>query len=107
MSTIEVIKIKEAPRGTFLAFVDLFVPKMGLEIYGCSLFEKDGVKSLALPSKEYTNAEGQKKFASVIRFREKAHVDAFNATALKAIEEKLAEAHRAPPMPELDEGLPF
>ena len=103
--SIEIIKIKHTPRGTFLAYVDIYVPKMGIEIYGCSLFEKDGVKSLALPSKEYTNAEGQKKFANVVRFREKAHMDAFNGAVLKAIEEKLKE--EVAPIPELHEALPF
>jgi hypothetical protein len=113
---IEVIRWTPVDRGSLVGYADLYVEKMGLEIYGCSLLEKNGSKWLNMPSKEYTNAQGEKKYSSVVRFRSKEHAEAFEKAARLAIGEKIAEleaellknSHGASEYaPELEEGLPF
>lgn len=89
--TIECLKFQSVNKGSFLGYADLYIPKTGLEIYGCQLFQKDGKRWINMPAREYTNDQGEKKFAPYIRYREPAHKDLFTEFALKAIEKKCAE----------------
>ena len=73
-------------KGSLLGYADLYVHKMGLEIYGCSLHEKNGHKWLNFPSREYINDAGEKKYASIIKFKEKSHMEMFQKLAITAIE---------------------
>ena len=98
-----------------LGFADIFIPKMGIEIYGCTMFrnQQTGHRFLNLPSKEYTDQEGQKKYAPIIRFVEKEHYNAFQNLVVKAIDEwcaanqEQAVNHERQPEPQSDDGLPF
>ena len=48
---IECLKYKPINKGSLLGYADIFVPKMGLEIFGCSLHQKDGRRWVNFPSK--------------------------------------------------------
>lgn len=104
---IECLKFQSVNKGSFLGYADFYIPKTGLEIYGCQLFQKDGKRWINMPAREYANEQGEKKFAPYLRYREPAHKDMFAELALKAIEKKCAEmaaqTSTQPPM----EDVPF
>ena len=58
---IECIKFKSHVDGCLQGFADIYSDVTGLETYGCTLWMKEGRRWVNMPSKEYTNAEGQKK----------------------------------------------
>lgn len=110
--SIECTDFRSYQKGSLQGFANFWVPKMGLEIYGCSLYQKDGRRWINLPSKEYKDKEtGEIKYPSVIRFRDKLHYEAFCESAKKAIDEwcmknsKLPEQN-PPPVP-TEEECPF
>lgn len=106
--TIECTRYHPVHKGSLLGYADLFSPKMGLEITGCSLHSKDGKKWLNLPQKEFKDKDGATKYAAVIKFRNADHGKAFAKLALDAVEKKAAEGSPPPMQPGEDEGfLPF
>jgi len=69
-------------------FADISVDKWGITLKDLTLFEKDGKRWVALPSKEYTDKEtGEKKRASFIHFKEKEHKFEFCKRARDAIDQ--------------------
>lgn len=103
---IECMKYKSVNKGSLLGYADLYLPKVGIEIYGCSLHQKDGRRWVNLPSKEYTDGNGEKKYAPIVKFPNKFHMDEFAKQAKEAIEKKCAEP-RAQAMDFLEEETPF
>lgn len=97
---IECIKFKSVVKGSLMGYADFYVPKMGIEIYGCSLHRKDGRRWINLPSKEYKNELGETKYAPVVRFKEKEHLNLFSEECKKAIDKKCMES------PEQNQELP-
>lgn len=83
---IECTRYKSHKKGCLQGFADFYLPKWGVEIMGFSLYMKDGKRWMKMPSKEYENELGEKKFAPVIRFRDNDHMDAFSNEAKKAID---------------------
>lgn len=105
--SIECLKFQSVNKGNFVGFCDFFIPKTGIEIYGCQLFQKDGRRWINMPSREYTNDQGEKKYAPYLRFRDPAHKEMFNELALKAVEKKCAEAQVSVINQSIQEELPF
>lgn len=104
--TIECMKFKSVNKGYLVGFADLYLPKWGLEIFGCALYLKDSRRWISFPSKEYIDADGSQKYAPIIRFRNKTHMETFSRLAIEAIEKKCAEPQIIPE--ELsNEGVPF
>lgn len=109
---IECIRFKSYQKGHLQGFADLYIPKWGVEICGCSMYMKDGNRWLNLPSNEYTNNEGEKKFAPFLRFKEKKHWELFMKEAKKAVDEWCAANAQKEEQPfddsaAPDEELPF
>ena len=106
--TIECMRFQSVNKGSLLGYADFYIPKTGQEIYGCQLHQKDGRRWINLPSKEYTNDQGERKFSPCVRYRERSHMDAFSEACKKAIEKKCAEqAHISSKYPQEEEELPF
>ncbi|HJZ04570.1 MAG TPA: hypothetical protein VJ327_01755 [Patescibacteria group bacterium] len=84
--TIEILKFIPINKGACIGYLDIFVPKTGLEIYGCCIWQKDNNRWLNMPQREYTNPQGEKKYLNIIRFREKGHADEFGRVALEAFD---------------------
>lgn len=103
---IECLKYKPINKGTLLGYADLFAPKMGLEIFGVALHQKDGRRWVNMPSREYVDDKGEKKFISVIRFPNKVHMEEFTRQAKEAIE-KVMHQESAVPLPFTNEDVPF
>ena len=112
--SIECMEFKSHESGALKGFANLRVPKMGIELFGCSLFMKEGRRWLSMPSREYNDPEtGEKKYIPVLRFIEKAHLDAFCKAALHAIDEwcksnaQPEQQQQEPVMQQEHEDLPF
>ncbi len=90
LKMIECMNFKSHESGTLLGFATLFLPKMGLEIFGCSMHKKGDRRWLNLPSREFEE-NGEKKYLNVIRFREKSHYESFCSEAKKAIDKWIEE----------------
>lgn len=88
---IECTKFTSVSKGALVGFADLYFPKWGLEIHGCSLLMKDGKRWVNFPQKEYKNPQGETKYLSIVRFRDKAHMEAFSKAAKDAIEKHCGE----------------
>lgn len=105
---IECTKYKAHPNGHLQGFADFYIDKWGVEINGCSLFMKDGKRWINLPSKEYENGEGEKKFMPLVRFREKEHYGKFMEQAKEAIDKWCAAQDKGEnELLEVDGDLPF
>lgn len=89
---IECTKFTSFQKNTLLGYADFFIPKMGLEIFGCQLHQKNGRRWVNLPSKEFTTPAGEKAYAPIVRFKEKEHQIRFGDEALKAIDTFCAKA---------------
>ena len=94
--TIECTEFRAHEKGTLQGFANFWVPKMGLEIYGCALHMKDGRRWLNLPSREYKDDLGEIKYMNIIRFRDKYHYVKFGEAAKKAIDEWCAKNASSP-----------
>lgn len=86
--SVECIGYKKFESGALQGFANFRVPKMGIEIFGCGIFSKNGGRWVSFPSREYQDKEtGDKKFIANMRFIEKEHGEAFIKAALKALDE--------------------
>ena len=106
---IECIKFRPHNKGCLEGFADLFVDKWGIEIYGCTLYCKNGQRWLNLPAKE-TDDNGEKKFFPTLRFRDKKHWEVFIEKAKEAIDKYRKENMQEQSTnnrPEKFEGAPF
>ncbi len=83
---IECIKFKSFSKGDLQGFADFYIPKWGVELCGCALFKKGGKRWIRLPSQEYQNNQGEKKYAPIVKFKEKSHEEQFLKQAKAAID---------------------
>lgn len=91
MTRIECVNFKSHNSGALQGFATLFVEKMGIEIKDCCLFMKDGKRWMTFPSREFTNDKGEKKYAPLIKFREKGLQEQFMSLAINAVDEYALE----------------
>jgi hypothetical protein len=108
--SIECTGFKSHQSGALQGFANFIVPKMGIELFGCGVFMKNGKRFLTMPSREFNDPEtGEKKYIKIMKFIESAHNEAFCKSALQALDAWCA-AQEAPSAPEpvaVDEPLPF
>lgn len=64
---IEIKNFKKMPDGVCKAKFCVSLPKMGMEIRDCGLFESQGKKWIGLPSRPYEK-DGEKKYFSLVSF---------------------------------------
>ena len=85
MSNIQILNVKRFDKGALVGLFDIYMPTNGFEVFGLGWFRKGDAEWVNLPTKEYTDKEGQKKYAPIIRFREKSHHEEFVRQALQAL----------------------
>lgn len=100
-SQIECLEFRSHESGALKGFANFRVEKMGLEIFGCGVFMKEGRRWLSMPSREFNDPEsGEKKYISIMRFIKKEHQDSFCKAALQSMDawcEKNAQPTEQPP----------
>ncbi len=84
---IECLKFKPLDKGALIGYADFHLPTMGIEIFGCAVFMSNGKRWISMPSREFKDHEGNKKFIPLFRFREKEQQQSFNKQGWVAIQE--------------------
>lgn len=79
-------KFTERNTGALRGHANLELPDIGLHLYGCALFEKDGRRWISLPTRDYTGQDGKKAYLKMGSFPDKTIADQFNSAAITAIE---------------------
>ena len=75
-------------KGTLVAAVDIAIPKWGgLTFKGCLWHRKNDSEWVSFPSREWVDRNGQRQFADLIQFGDKATGARFKAAALTAVRE--------------------
>lgn len=106
--SVECIGYRAHESGSLQGFADLRLPTMGVELYGCGLFMKNGKRWVSLPSKEYDDKEtGERKYQRIMKFMAKEHSDLFSTAALPAIDKWCESQIPVYPEPIQQEALPF
>lgn len=82
---IECTNYRYVGKGAVVGFINIFVPKWGLEINDITLFMKDGRKWISFPCRMYEK-DGEKKYFPYIRFKNKDHSVAFQNKVLDALD---------------------
>lgn len=91
---IECMKFKALEKGALIGYADFYVSSMGIEIFGCAVFSSNGKKWISMPSREFKDHEGNKKFIPLFRFREKEQQQSFSKQAWLAIQEYQKHEHK-------------
>jgi hypothetical protein len=84
-TSIVASNLRPINKGTLKATVDLLVDRWHLAFRGCLWFEKNGKQWIGFPSREWTNSDGDKKYAVLIEFTDKKTAERFHAAALAAV----------------------
>lgn len=85
MQKIECLKYNVVDKGSLVGFVNIYVPRWGLEINGLAIFTKNGNRWINFPSKEYLH-DGVKKYFPYIRFHDENHKTLFELEVFEAID---------------------
>lgn len=102
-TTIQITRWKPMDKGSLKGFFEF--EKGGFYFADCSYFVSDkGQKWVSLPSRDYTDAEGKKKYYRLCGFRDQAKHLAFCNKALEALE---AHLKKPQPLDNLDQNMPF
>ena len=80
-----VSNFREYRKNTLLAFFDVKLAHLGLEIRGCCLHEKDGRQWVQLPSKPYEKEDGSKGWQYILDFYDRDKREAFQRDVLNTI----------------------
>lgn len=87
---IECTKFTPLEKGCLRGFADLYIPKWGVDIKGCSFYSKGQASWLNFPSKEFEK-DGEKKYSAHLYFRERSHKEEFDKQAKLAISRYIEE----------------
>ena len=93
---VECTKFKKHESGPLQGFADLYIEKWGVDIHGCAVYSNEKGRWINLPSKEFTNDQGEKKWCPLVKFRVREHGDAFNKIALASIDAWCAANQESP-----------
>ena len=83
--SMEIMKYKPYVKGALRGFFDVYIPKTGMEIFGCSLHAKGNQYWVNLPTREWQDESGETKYINVVRFRDKDHFSVFKKMVLQQI----------------------
>ena len=81
---MECINFKSKVSGSLIGFADILVPKWGVELSGCPVFQKGDNTWVSMPSRKWDD-NGEEKWVPIARFQEKEHAMAFSRKALEAL----------------------
>jgi len=93
---IQVTGFREFKKNTLLGFATLRMTNIGLEIRDCTIHEKDGKKWVGLPSRQYTDQEGETKYSYIVHFYSDDVWKKFQSAALAALEPHLKKLEDQP-----------
>jgi len=106
---IEVLNINAVNRGSLLATCDVRIVPWKMTLCDVKIFEKGANRWIALPSKEYMNDAGDKKYVELITFDNDSVKTRFRNQIMSAIDKYLAGNPDMKPEDVIkeDECMPF
>jgi hypothetical protein len=105
--SIEIKNFRKFSKGTLLGFGDIFLPAAGIEIKDVSLHQENSEKLVAMPSRQFQDENGEKKYSPYIRFPDKKKWEAFQREAVRGFNEYL-EMNQVPSQDQAKEThVPF
>jgi hypothetical protein len=87
-SKIKISNWEPRIRNTLRGFFSAALPS-GMILHHLMLHEKDETRWIGLPSREWTNAAGEKQYAKLIEFRDRATADKFRDGLVAALDRYL------------------
>jgi len=90
MTKIECIKFRPHLSGSLIGWADFKVPKWGIILQGCGVFEKGDKRWVGLPSRAY-QVNGETKYEPIMAFIEEAHAEAFKKILHVELQDFLAK----------------
>ncbi len=88
---IEVTNVVPVNKGSLLCTCDVYIQPWDLELCEVKVFEKGANRWLSMPSREYTNPEGVKKYVELINFRKEATKKRFRDQIMSVIDKYLLD----------------
>lgn len=116
---IQVTRYKAHKSGSLCGFFNVFIERflskdkkcglLGVELNGLSHFNKDGNEFVSFPSREYTNAEGEKKYQNSVYITDRNNSQQLQDEILKAVQsyDKKEEELPKEELPKEDGGWNF
>lgn len=106
--SIEIVDYKEVHgKECLLGFVTIYLVNSKLEISGCTHFRKGDREWVNLPSKDYVDKDGMKKYQPIVRYREKNHSEFFSKHVVEALKKFKPIPKEEKMQYEEQEELPF
>lgn len=102
---IEIVDAKVLNKGPLFAKMKIYVPKWDMEIREVLCFKKNGNVWFNLPSKEFQDEDGQKKYMAYVRFGKPETHHAFQSILKEEFKEWLAVNGEVVPLE--NEDTPF
>lgn len=87
---LEVKNINPINKGSLLASCDVHIKPWKMTLLDIKIFEKGANRWITLPSKEFTNEAGEKRYTELLAFDSEAIKNRFRSQILTAVDEFLA-----------------
>lgn len=106
---IEVQNINPVNKGSLLATCDVRIAPWHLTLHEVKIFEKGANRWLGMPSKEFVNEMGEKKYTELMTFDNDAIKTRFRAQIMGAVDKYLSQNPDLKPEDVIkeDDALPF
>ena len=106
---LEVQNINPINKGSLIATCDVHIIPWKLTLHEVKIFEKGANRWIVMPSREYSNEMGEKKYVDLITFDNEAVKNRFRSQIMGAIDKYLSENPDMKPEDVIKESdeLPF
>jgi len=106
---IEISNICAVNKGSLLATCDVYIQPWDMELREVKVFQKGENRWLGMPSKEFINSLGEKKYVELIDFRRESTKNNFRRQIVVAVDKFLLENPDMKPTDVIkeDDQMPF
>lgn len=104
---LTVKNINPIGKGNLLATCDVHIKPWQMTLCEVKIFEKGATRWVGMPSKEFTNEVGEKKYRELMEFDSEAIKSRFRAQILEAVDKYLAENPDLKPEDAIKESVAF
>lgn len=105
---IEIRNINPINKGSLLATCDVYIAPWKLTLCEVKIFEKGANRWVTMPSKEFVNEAGEKKYTELLVFDNEAIKNRFRSQVLQAVDAYIKTNPDLKPEDIIkDEELPF
>ncbi len=87
---LEIKNIEAVNKGSLLAKCDVHIKPWQMTLHEVKIFEKGASRWLGMPSREYTNDNGEKKYTDLITFDNDGVKNRFRSQVMGAVDKFLS-----------------